>query len=86
MVPLIWSARYLFSTLWRMVASLQLLGGPERSRITAASFHSMPPSGFWCSCMSPMAWPNSCATVPPSMKPRFMVGWSSGMLRLSVPT
>ena len=33
-----------------------------------------------------MAWPNSCAAVPPSRKPRFMVAWLNGTLRASVPT
>ena len=32
-----------------------------------------------------MAWPNSCAAVPPSRKPRFMVAWLNGTLRASVP-
>ena len=51
-----------------------------------ASFHSMPPAGFWCSWARPIAWPNSWPAVPPSRNPRFIVGWSAGIPRLSVPT
>jgi hypothetical protein len=84
-VPLIWSAAYLKNTLWRTVAGSQKLGAPPSAFSTAGSFHWMPPAGLECSWASPMAWPNSCATVPPSRKPRFMVAWLNGTLRASVP-
>src|SRR6266508_1932508 len=85
-VPLIWSAAYLSSTLWRIVASFQKFGDPESAWSTTGSFHWMPPAGFWCSWASPIACPNSWAAVPPSSNPRFIVAWFAGMLRQSVPT
>ena len=85
-VPCTWSTLYLSSTLCRIVASSQKFGAPERSRITSASFQTMPPSGFWCSWASPIMWPNSCRITPWSCQPRLSVAACSGICALSVPT
>ena len=85
-VPLIWSTAYFRKTLCRTFASSHRFGGFARAAMTTGSFHWMPPAGFECSCASPMACPNSCPAVPPSRKPRFIVGSSAGMLLQSVPT
>ena len=54
---------YRLKMLFSMVASSQLLGGPDRSAMTAARFQETGVLGFWCSWMRPSAWPNSCRTT-----------------------
>ena len=85
-VPWIWSSEYLKNTLCRTFASSQKLGGPASAASTTGSFHWMPPAGLECSWARPIAWPNSCAAVPPSRKPRFIVASLAGIWRASVPT
>src|SRR5436190_3705091 len=59
-VPAISFDGYCSNMLCSIVALSQLLGGPDRSAITAALFHLIVLTGFWCSWISPRAWPNSC--------------------------
>lgn len=74
-VPWIWLTRYLLSTLCWMVASFQLFGGPDRLLITADSFHSMPTGRVLMFMGEADSVPELVGgSVPPSMKPRFMVG------------
>src|SRR5262249_43424529 len=81
-VPAISFEGYCSNMLCSMVCASQLFGGPERSAVTAGLFHWIELIGFWCSWISPTAWPNprkmtrraSSSDTPGVNQPKFMVG------------
>src|SRR5882757_5396724 len=93
LVPAISLDGYFSNILCSIVSGSQLLGGPDRSAITAGLFHLIAFTGFWCSWIRPRPWPNSCrmtrrasSSVTSGVShPKFMVGWFFGTRLAVVP-